>query len=80
MEGISRQENFDKQRKLLIKDAEYILINPTGEFIESYYKFKTVKFNDGTSKEILNYLGAQGLWIPSSRNNNTNKLEGLNKA
>lgn len=48
--------------------AEYAMLNPSGDFIQKFYKFEKVNFNDGTTKDILKYKGEQGGWHTSSYN------------
>jgi hypothetical protein len=55
-------------------EAEYAALNPTGSFIEKFYKNAEVKFNDGTTKNILHYWGEQGGWHPSGFNSNPDAL------
>lgn len=50
------------------KDAQYANLNPTGEFIQKFYKIGNVKFNDNTNKDVLMYWGEQGGWHNSSFN------------
>jgi hypothetical protein len=51
------------------KDAEYFMPMKDGVTPQMFYKFKTVKFNDGTEKQILNYYSSYRIWTPSSLNN-----------
>ena len=61
------------------KTAEYGLLNPSGKFIQKFYKFGDVKFNDGTKNNILYYYGEQGGWHPSSYNDNERNKLNMNK-
>jgi len=58
-------------------EAQYCALNPSREFIQKFYKFKEVGFNDGTTKNILHFYGEQGGWHPSSYNYNGTDHEKL---
>lgn len=47
--------------------AEYAMLSPK-DFIQKFYKFDNVKFNDGTIKKIIKFYGEQGGWHFSSYN------------
>ena len=49
-------------------DAEYAALNPFAEFIQKFYKFTDVKFNDGTVNKVLQYWSEQDGWYNSSFN------------
>jgi len=49
-------------------DAKYGMLNPSGKFIQKFYRIKNVKFNDETNKDVLQYWGEQGGWHNSSYN------------
>ena len=49
-------------------DAKYAQLNPSGEFIQKFYRITNVKFNDNTNSDILQYWGEQGGWHNSSYN------------
>ena len=49
--------------------AELALLNPTGEFVEGFYKFKDVRFNDGTSNRVLYHKSSLPCWHPSNLKN-----------
>jgi hypothetical protein len=55
------------------KQAQYAMLNPSGEFIEKIYKFEDVKFNDNTTNKVMMYWGEQGGWHPSSYNDRDSK-------
>ncbi len=50
------------------KEAQYAGLSLNGEFIQKFYRFQTVKFNDSTENEVLQYFGEQGGWHNSSYN------------
>ncbi len=58
------------------KSAQYAVCSTAG-FIQKFYKFKEVGFNDGTTKNILHFYGEQGGWHPSSYNYNGTDYEKL---
>lgn len=46
--------------------AMFCTMNPTGEFIELFYKTSPVKFNDGTESEKLEYWSNFDCWRGSN--------------
>jgi len=60
------------------KDAQYCVLNPTNSFIQKFYKFEEVKFNDNTTSNIFKFWGEQGGWHNSSYNVNLPKLNDMN--
>ena len=56
-------------------EAKYAQLNPSGEFIQKFYRMNNIKFNDNTNVDSLEYWGEQGGWHGSSYNNkDTDKL------
>lgn len=51
---------------IIPQSAQFYKLNPSKKFIEKYYKYINIKFNDGTNKDILHYWGEQGGWHPSA--------------
>lgn len=49
-------------------DAKYAQLNPSGEFIQKFYKMTNVELNDNTNTDVLQYWGDQGGWHNSSYN------------
>ena len=49
-------------------DAEFASLNLSGEFIQKFYKFKTINYNDGDSLEAFQYESEGGGWDNSSYN------------
>ena len=59
-------------------DSKYAMLNPSGEFIQKFYRITNVKFNDNTRKDILEYESERGIWMPSSYNTkDINKLKDI---
>jgi hypothetical protein len=52
----------------MIKEAEFVTMNPSEKFVEMVFKNIEIKYNDGTTKQILHYWGEQGGWHPSAFN------------
>lgn len=50
------------------KDAQFAHCGHVSGSISKFYKWKTIEFNDTTSKEILHYWSEQGGWYPSEYN------------
>lgn len=61
--------------------AEFFSTNPSGEFINQFYKFITTKRSDGTEATVLCYYSVFNEWSASFRNdqNPKNLTEGLTK-
>ena len=55
-------------------DAEFASLNPTEKFIEQFFKFKKIEFNDGTYRDILQFYTEQGSWHNSNYNINRKSL------
>lgn len=47
------------------RTAEFALMNPTGEFIEAFYRTEEVKLNDGTTATRFSYWSSFDNWQPS---------------
>jgi hypothetical protein len=54
--------------------AKYAKLNPSGKFIEMFYRVVNIKFNDGTNKDVLEYKSECGCWTPSDYNSNNKHL------
>lgn len=58
--------------------SKYAMLNPSGKFIQKFYRIVNVKFNDGTEKDILEHESERGIWMPSSYNTkDINKLKDI---
>ncbi len=62
----------------LPKDAQYAALNPSGEFIQKFYRFKDININDGTINKSFQYWGEQGGWHGSEFNRNGVDYKKLN--
>lgn len=49
--------------------AELAILNPSGEFVQGFYCFKTEKYNDGTQEDVLYHKSSLPVWQPSSIEN-----------
>lgn len=68
-------ENKDPIKGEIPNGAQYALLNPTKEFIQTFYKFKEVEFSDNTKGIFLYYYSSFGVWQPSQLNSNSKGLE-----
>jgi hypothetical protein len=60
------------------KDAKYAALNPSGEFIQKFYRFKNIDINDGSVHKSFQYWGEQGGWHGSEFNKNGVDYKKLN--
>lgn len=54
--------------------ATHCLLNPSKKFIQLYFRYKTIKINDGTTREVLQYLSSFKVWMGSSTEGQDKKI------
>ena len=59
------------------KEATLACLNPNRTVIQKFYRWHEIKFNDNTTKTILQYWGEQGGWHNSGYNVKPNGLKYL---
>jgi len=55
------------------ESAKYARLNPTGKFIQKFYRIKNVQFSDGTNSDVLQYRSERDVWQPSGYNSSNFK-------
>lgn len=75
--NISDSINRNNIKGFVPNSAKYAKLNPSGKFIEMFYRINNVKFNDGSNKDIFEYKSECGCWTPSNYNSNNKHLDNV---